>query len=117
MPPKPLPNEPMSAGRFPAETFEEPSEETSPIPEPIPEPAPPQAIRYNGQGTFVATGAATGSRYTFRGHGAILAVDADDADPLLQTELRRSRCCGRGTQVLRPFETIPTGGADYSHDD
>ena len=113
MPQKPLPNETMP----PDDSFPEaPAEDTS-IPEPIPEPTPPQAIRYNGQGTFVATGATTGSRYTFRGHGAILAVDADDVDPLLQTELRRSRCCGRGTQVLRPFETVPTGGADYSHDE
>ena len=60
-------------------------------------------VRYLGSGTFSIAGGVTGRTYVFHGHGALLTMDAADADGLLQLERRRQRCCGRGEQVTRPF--------------
>jgi len=83
----------------------DPPAKTPPPEEPPEEQEAPPAdvgVRYLGSGTFSIDGV-TGRTYVFRDHGAVLAVDAADTDRLLQMELRRQRCCGRGVQVIRPF--------------
>ena len=67
-------------------------------------PAADVAIRYIGSGSLTIQGSVTGDPYSFRGHGAVLMVHAEDAPALLEMERRRQRCCGRGIHVLRYFE-------------
>ena len=77
--------------------------EAQPEDQPQQEALPDVPILYLGSGTFSVEGGVTGRTYIFRGHGAVLVIDAADADGLLHLERRRQRCCGRGQQVLRLF--------------